>query len=411
MSIYYVTCFFCLYLYHLLSIYFVLLFYFSSFKFMKFRFNVRVFSQIAVLIIIFVLAFLHQNYGIESAAPIHAYCPFGALEGMFTYIFTGQFIMKLYRSNVILLWIFVLLTIIFGRVFCGYFCPLWAISERLRWLGRKLWIKKDIELPVWLDTYLRYLKYLILIVVIYFSFRYTALVFDTYDPFSALTHLGNEFDELIFAYSVLGFVLITSLFSKGRWCRYLCPLWAFFALLNKISFFKLTRNQTTCTACWSCNRVCPANLKIKESVQITHPDCISCMECVTDCPHSSLGIHILWKSIKKRTFMWLVVGLFFWILLVFIQTPLWKTKPNSNIVSSSWVVHVEGIRWSNTLQYIIKETWVPFRYFQETLNLPQDIDQTMKLKDIWITYDLKNISWTVLETEDFRVVIQNYITQ
>jgi hypothetical protein len=35
----------------------------------------------------------------------------------------------------------------------------------------------------------------------------------------------------------------------------------------------------------------------------------------------------------------------------------------------------------------------------------------MKLKDIWVTYDLKNISWTVLETEDFRVVIQNYTTQ
>jgi hypothetical protein len=135
------------------------------------------------------------------------------------------------------------------------------------------------------------------------------------------------------------------------------------------------------------------------------------MECVTDCPHSSLEIHVIWRKMKKQTFMWLVVGLFFWILLVFMQTPLWKTKPNSNIVSSSWVVHVEGIRWSNTLQYIIKETWVPFRYFQETLNLPQDIDQTMKLKDIWVTYDLKNISWTVLETEDFRAVIQNYTTQ
>jgi polyferredoxin len=132
-----------------------------------------------------------------------------------------------------------------------------------------------------------------LFLIVYFSFRYTALVFDTYDPFSALAHLGNEFDERIFAYSVLGFVLITSLFSKGRWCRYLCPLGAFFALLNKINFFKLTRNQTTCTACGSCNRVCPANLKIKESAQITHPDCISCMECVTDCPHSSLEIHVI----------------------------------------------------------------------------------------------------------------------
>ncbi|HCB51089.1 TPA: ferredoxin, partial [Patescibacteria group bacterium] len=88
----------------------------------------------------------------------------------------------------------------------------------------KLGIKKDIELPATLDTYLRYLKYVVLLIVVYFSFRYTALVFDAYDPFSAFAHLGNEFDELIFAYAVLAFVVITAFFSKGWWCRYLCPL-------------------------------------------------------------------------------------------------------------------------------------------------------------------------------------------
>jgi polyferredoxin len=70
------------------------------------------------------LAFTHQQYGIEKASPIHAYCPFGALEGILTYIFSGQFITKLYRSNFILFAIFSILTIFFGRVFCGFFCPL-----------------------------------------------------------------------------------------------------------------------------------------------------------------------------------------------------------------------------------------------------------------------------------------------
>jgi hypothetical protein len=49
---------------------------------------IRRISQLAVTVIIFVLAFLHQKYGIEQAAPIHAYCPFGALESFFTNIFT-----------------------------------------------------------------------------------------------------------------------------------------------------------------------------------------------------------------------------------------------------------------------------------------------------------------------------------
>ncbi len=358
--------------------------------------------------IVLFLAFTHQQYGIEKVSPIHAYCPFGALEWALTYIFSGQFITKLYWSNFILLAMFVLLTIFFGRVFCGFFCPLGAISEWIRALGRKLGIKKDIELPATLDTYLRYLKYVVLLIVVYFSFRYTALVFDAYDPFSAFAHLGNEFDELIFAYAVLAFVVITAFFSKGWWCRYLCPLWAFFALIKKIWFFKLKRDNATCTSCGLCGKVCPANLKIKTADQISHPDCISCMECVDDCPRNSLDVYVFGKKIKKQTFVWLVVGLFFGVLLIVIWTPLWKTKPASNIVNEQWIVNVAGIRWSNTLKYVIDTTKVPFSYFQEKLNLPEDIDMTMKLKDIGTTYSLVNENGETLETEDFRMLIESY---
>jgi hypothetical protein len=44
------------------------------------KIKLRTISQIAVLVIILVLAFTHQQYGIEQASPIHAYCPLGALE-------------------------------------------------------------------------------------------------------------------------------------------------------------------------------------------------------------------------------------------------------------------------------------------------------------------------------------------
>ncbi|AHB41467.1 4Fe-4S binding protein [candidate division SR1 bacterium RAAC1_SR1_1] len=372
------------------------------------KISIRTISQIIIVGIVLFLAFTHQQYGIEQASPIHAYCPFGALEGALTYIFSGEFLTKTYRSNYILLAIFVLLTIFFGRVFCGFFCPLGAISERLRALGKKLGIKKDVELPDTLDKYMRYVKYLVLLIIIYFSFRYTALVFDAYDPFSAFAHLGNEFDELIFAYSVLGFVVITALFSKGRRCRYFCPLGAFFALVKKLGFFKLKRDNNTCISCGICRKSCPANLKIKTADQITHPDCISCMECVNDCPKNSLDVYILGKKIKKQTFLWVVTGIFFITLSIVIWTPLWKTKPVSNIISDQGIIKVENIRGSNTLQYVIDTTKVPLTYFQEKLQLPVDIDTTMKLKEIGTTYDIKNLSGEIIETEDFRIAIDQY---
>lgn len=194
-------------------------------------------------------------------------------------------------------------------------------------------IKKDVELPEIVDKYLRYLKYVVLFVIIYFSFRETALVFDAYDPFSAFAHLGNEFEELIFAYSILAFVVITAFFSKGRWCRYLCPLGAFFGLLKKLSFFKLKRDSNTCISCGICKRSCPANLKIKTADVINDADCISCMECVNDCPKNSLDVYVFGKHIKKQTFILWVIGGFFGALGLFMLTPRRQTKPLSNIVN------------------------------------------------------------------------------
>jgi hypothetical protein len=51
-----------------------------------------------------------------------------------------------------------------------------------------------------------------------------------------------------------------------------------------------------------------------------------------------------------------------------------------------------NIRGSNTLQYVIDTTKVPFEYFQNELNLPIDTTRTMKLKEIGPTYDIKNLS-------------------
>jgi hypothetical protein len=106
-----------------------------------------------------------------------------------------------------------------------------------------------------------------------------------------------------------------------------------------------------------------------------------------------------------------VVSIFFIALGWVILTPIWQTKPVSNIVNEQWIVDVANIRWSNTLQYVIDTTKIPFEYFQSKLNIPIDINKTIKLKEIGTTYNITNLSWEMLETEDFRVIIQQYSKQ
>ena len=49
----------------------------------------RVIVQLAVVVVVFSLALIHQKLGVEKAAPIDAYCPFGAVESFFTLIFNA----------------------------------------------------------------------------------------------------------------------------------------------------------------------------------------------------------------------------------------------------------------------------------------------------------------------------------
>jgi len=105
---------------------------------MRSRINLRIISQIAVVGIVLFLTVSHLRYGIEKAAPIDTYCPFGAIEGFLTYLFTGEYLKRIYASSFILMGILLVSTLVFGRVFCSHFCPLGAIQEWMRSLGRKM---------------------------------------------------------------------------------------------------------------------------------------------------------------------------------------------------------------------------------------------------------------------------------
>lgn len=369
--------------------------------------SVRFFVQVAVFCLLLFLSISHMKYGVEKAASIDAYCPYGAVESFLTKVISGEYLKRIWTSSFILMAITLVTTFLFGRVFCSHFCPLGAIQEWLRSFGRVLGIKKNVEIPKSVDKYLRFLKYFWLVVVVYYSYQIGDLFFRNYDPYNALMHLGNEFEEKRIAYFILGIILVLSLFVKSWWCRYACPLGAFLGLVRKISLFKIERNSDSCIDCGLCNVVCPANLDVKTCQKMTAADCTSCLNCVNDCPTKSLSARTFNQIIPGKFFIWIVIVSFFLPLSVVLLTPLWQTKAPSNITNTQGVVDVENIRGSNTLQSIIKETGISLDVFEKELGVPQDIDQTMMLKNIGSTYNLKNKEGAILETEDFREVIKN----
>jgi len=195
----------------------------------------------------FFLFLLHVAYdhqakggGPRGTPSVKAYCPFGGIESLYQFLTTGGFIRRIEPSAMIMLADLVLLTLAFGRGFCGWIGPFGSIQEWLGLLGKRIFRKKFNPAGAW-DRVLRYLKYVILAVIIALTWHMGTLLFRDYDPFLAFLHLGKGIDELPWAYAALGLVLIGSLYIERFFCKYACPLGAVLGILGRVGLTKEQR--------------------------------------------------------------------------------------------------------------------------------------------------------------------------
>lgn len=255
-------------------------------------FRVRLFVQIFffVLIALITLSKVLDEAGYTipflSTASLHALCPFGGVVSIYQYVTTGTIVKKVHESSLILMYVVILLTLLFGGVFCGWVCPLGSLQEWLGNIGRKIFKNRyNSFIPANIDKYLRYLRYGVLAWVIYATAVTGKIIFEEYDPYYALFNFWSS-EITISALIILGITIIASLFVERPWCKYACPYGAFIGLGNLIRVFKVRRNSSTCINCKACDRGCPMNIKVSESNLVRNHQCITCLKCSSEqsCP-------------------------------------------------------------------------------------------------------------------------------
>jgi len=247
--------------------------------------SIRFLVLIIILAISTLLGILHQVFLTQPPVSVDALCPFGAIESTFTLIAAKTMLNKIATSSFLLLIATLLVAILFRRVFCGLICPFGTLQELFGRIGKKIFRKK-ILMPEQIDRFLRYWKYLSLGLIVFFSAYTGTLVQRPYDPWVAYHHLSSSdlFSEFSIGFFILLFSLVGSLLYDRFFCKYLCPMGAFLALINKLSFFRIERNESTCIKCRACDRICPVNIEVSKEKIVHSPECINCNECATICP-------------------------------------------------------------------------------------------------------------------------------
>jgi polyferredoxin len=221
-----------------------------------------------------------------SSASQHAVCPFGGVVSIYQLATVGTFVQKIHQSSFVLMAIAFLLAILFGPVFCGWVCPLGTIQEFVSGFGRRFFRKRfNHFVPARIDRPLRYLRYLVLLWVLYMTAITGKLIFSEYDPYFALFNFWTS-EVSIIGLTILGLTLAGSFFVERPWCKYACPYGALLGLTNFFRIFSIRRNQTTCKADGACSILCPMNIPVDSKTVVRDHQCISCLECTSEavCP-------------------------------------------------------------------------------------------------------------------------------
>jgi len=215
------------------------------------------------------------------------WCPFGGVEALYTYASEGNMVCSLGVSNFYILAAVLVITLLLRRAFCGYVCPIGALSEWLQRGAGRLGLRR-VKVSYGLDRTLALLKYVVLAIIVGVTWYGSELYFRGYDPCYALIGRHGE-DITTWAYIISGVIVVASLFITVPFCRWLCPL---AAVLNPFSRFGLTRvrrHGDACTGCGACTRACPVDIPVDRLVDVTAARCMSCLKCVEVCPKQGDG--------------------------------------------------------------------------------------------------------------------------
>lgn len=245
------------------------------------------FAFIGFITINHVLAIDGAGFAALPNISLHALCPFGAVETFASLAIGQELIRQLHASVIVLGSVVLILTLLLGPVFCSHICPLGSIQEWFGKLGKKIFKKRYNKLiPKKLHHVLKYLRFVVLGLILWQTYSSASLIFESYDPYYALYRFWTG-EATIAAIAILAVTLLLSLVVERPWCKYACPYGGLLGLISKISPIKIRRAKSICTSCGKCDKECPMLIDIMAKDKVTDTLCNRCMKCTADeggCP-------------------------------------------------------------------------------------------------------------------------------
>jgi polyferredoxin len=228
----------------------------------------------------------------------------------------------------------VALTVILGRVFCGWMCPFGAMHQFLGYLSRrrkKLTEQLDANRFQPAQAVKYYILAFFLVAAIWMpggrlssgtpqiglldplpllhrSINLVLLPLSDRAGFG-LSPLPRYYEQAWLIGAVFLAALLLNFWVPRFYCRFICPLGALLGLLSRFALWRIGRTEEGCTGCWLCERNCEGACEPTERIRIS--ECVMCLNCLDDCRHEVLAYRtrpsaageILLPDLSRRGFI------------------------------------------------------------------------------------------------------------
>jgi len=244
----------------------------------------------------------------------------GTLHAWLGWMAKIQFLPAVLALNLAVVAILLILTLLFGRVYCSVICPLGVMQDIISWIHGKTKKKSRFRFsysPA--RNWLRYGMLAIFILVLILGVHSLVALIAPYSAygriasnlFAPLYGWGNNllawiseragsyafYSTEVWLKSISTFVVAAATFAvifalawkNGRtWCNTICPVGTILGFFSRFSLFAPVIDTEKCRNCGLCGRQCKASCIDMKEHKIDYSRCVACMDCIDTCKDGAI---------------------------------------------------------------------------------------------------------------------------
>ena len=229
-----------------------------------------------------------------------------------------QFLEAVLALNVVVIVALIVLTLVFGRIYCSIICPLGIMQDIFGWLGKKakknrytyskahLWLRIIFLIAMFL-AFLMGMSIVVQLLAPYSAFGRIAtnLLQPVYLAINnVLASIAEQMDSYAFYHrdvwlralpsliiSLLTLVILAILaWRNGRtYCNTICPVGTLLGMLSRFSFLKIHFDVEKCRNCSLCTKNCKASCIDFKTHTVDATRCVVCGDCIESCKFGALS--------------------------------------------------------------------------------------------------------------------------